>query len=336
MTPNDSRKRGLGRGLSALLGEAGVEEAPVEGPRGSRVVPIENLQPGRFQPRKSMAEADLEDLARSIAEKGILQPILVRPHPEDPEVYEIIAGERRWRAAQRAQLHEVPVMVRAFADLEALEVALVENLQRQDLSPLEEADGYRRLIDEHGHTQDEVARGVGKSRSHVANTLRLLALPEGVKRLLAAGALSAGHARALLTAPDPETLAQTVVARGLNVRQTEQLASAGEARAANVDAPADRPRGGDGAGGGSGGGGGGGSSPHPSAKDADTLALERDLTAALGLTVEIRFGRGGGELLLRYTSLDQLDDILHRLSRGTHGRRAPPAEDAAEQRLQEP
>lgn len=320
MSPNDGRKRGLGRGLSALLGEEEAEPMLTESAefRGSRTVPIETLLPGRFQPRRLMGEEELDGLARSIAEKGILQPILVRPHPDEPESFEIIAGERRWRAAQRAQVHEVPVLVRDFVDIDALEVALVENLQRQDLSPLEEAEGYRRLIDEHGHTQEAVARGVGKSRSHVANTLRLLGLPEGVRRLLDAGTLSAGHARALLMAPEPEKLAQTVLERGLNVRQTEHLASASTARATNVDpAPgaSDPGRHADKHGASSSGGGG-----RAPMKDADTLALERDLATALGLAVEIRFGKGGGELVLRYTSLDQLDDILHRLSRGTHGR----------------
>jgi ParB family transcriptional regulator, chromosome partitioning protein len=301
MSISDPRKRGLGRGLSALLGEETAEAGLTQGPeRSSRTLPIERLYPGRFQPRRTMAEEELDELARSIGEKGILQPILVRPHPDEADAYEIIAGERRWRAAQRAQLHEVPVLVRDFADQDALEVALVENLQRQDLSPLEEAEGYRRLMNEYGHTQDAVARGVGKSRSHIANTLRLLALPDPVKRLLEAGLLSAGHARALLTADEPEKMAQAVVERGLNVRQTEQLAGS-----ANAGRPAGRPRGESGA---------------PD-KDPDTLALERDLTAVLGVQVEIRFNKGGGELLLRYTSLDQLDDILHRLSRGTHGRR---------------
>ncbi len=318
MSPNDGRKRGLGRGLSALLGEEGADPLLAEGPgpRGSRTIPIENLLPGRFQPRRTMGDEELEDLARSIAEKGILQPILVRPHPDEPGSFEIIAGERRWRAAQRAQVHEVPVLVRDFGDLDALEVALVENLQRQDLSPLEEAEGYRRLIDEHGHTQEAIARGVGKSRSHVANTLRLLGLPDTVRRLLDAGTLTAGHARALLMAPEPETLAQTVVERGLNVRQTEQLAGASAARAANVDPVSDADRSGRPAADGS-----RGDDRAAPIKDADTLALERDLTAALGLAVEIRFGKAGGELVLRYTSLDQLDDILHRLSRGAHGRR---------------
>ena len=294
---SEGKLRGLGRGLSALLGEETAEGAELGGQHAPpRAVPIEHLRPSRFQPRRHIAESDLRELADSIAARGVLQPILARPDPEQRDRFEIIAGERRWRASQLARLHEVPVIVREFSDGEALEVALVENLQRQDLSPLEEAEGYRRLMEEYAHTQEDLAKVVGKSRSHVANTVRLLGLPEPIKRLVEEGLLSAGHARALLGAAEPEALARRVLDRGLNVRQTEQLV--GSARA-------DRDK-----------------RKRPAAKDADTLALERDLGNALGLSVEIRFSGSRGSLVLYYTSLEQLDDILHRLSRGTHGRRA--------------
>lgn len=293
----DPKRRGLGRGLSALLGDESAEATETGPARAPRLLPIEHLRPSRFQPRRRMDEEGLQELAASIAERGLLQPVLARRIDGADEDYEIIAGERRWRAAQLAQLHEIPVLVRNFDDREAQEVALVENLQRQDLSALEEAEGYRRLMQEHGHTQEDIARGVGKSRSHVANTLRLLSLPEPVRQLLEDGRLSAGHARALLTAAEPEKAARAVVEQGLNVRQTEALAAA--ERPADVAVPR----------------------KSPPAKDADTVALERDLAALLGLAVEIRFRGRGGALVLNYSSLDQLDDILHRLSQGTHGRR---------------
>jgi ParB family chromosome partitioning protein len=296
---SDGKRRGLGRGLSALLGEeTGDDPRPEAQPSPPRTVPIEYLRPSRCQPRRHIEEGDLRDLADSIADKGVLQPILVRRDPEQTDRFEIIAGERRWRASQLARLHEVPVIVREFSDREALEVALIENLQRQDLSPLEEAEGYRRLMDDYAHTQEDLAKVVGKSRSHVANMMRLLTLPEAIKNLVDEGLLSAGHARALLAAAEPEALARRVVARGLNVRQTEQLVS-------SMRGDSDKGR-------------------RAAVKDADTLALERDLGSALGLTVEIRFSGSRGSLVLHYTSLDQLDDILHRLSRGTHGRRADP------------
>jgi ParB family chromosome partitioning protein len=307
----EPRRRGLGRGLSALLGEpvapadaveltaAGV---PMAGSplKGLRSLPVEKLRPGRFQPRRMFDQGAIDDLVESVKEKGILQPILVRPWPEDPDVFEIIAGERRWRAAQAAMLHEVPAIVRDLTDREALEVALIENLQRQDLSPLEEAEGYRRLMDDFSHTQEELAKTVGKSRSHVANTMRLLALPGPVKQLLDDGSLTAGHARALLTSADPVGLAAQVVAKGLNVRQTERLASQGPDKAkARKDGGA-------------------------SAKDADLLSLERDLSNLLGLKVAITLQGKGGELSVQYSTLEQLDDVLHRLSNGLHGRPAKP------------
>jgi ParB family transcriptional regulator, chromosome partitioning protein len=295
----DTKRRGLGRGLSALLGDD-TSQAPERdpGPSATTTVPVELLSPGRFQPRRHMADAALEDLAQSIAEKGILQPILVRRHPDDSNSYEIIAGERRWRAAQMVQVHDVPVVIRELSDREALEIGLIENLQRQDLSPLEEAEGYKRLLDEFAHTQDDLARSVSKSRSHVANMMRLLGLPEPVKEMLNNGQLSAGHARALIGTDDPAALAAKVVKRGLNVRQTEQLAK--------VD------------------GGNRAVAARPAEKDANTLALERDLGNLLGLAVEIRLRRNGGALVLNYSSLEQLDDILHRLSHGRHGRDGDP------------
>ncbi|HIJ38851.1 MAG TPA: ParB/RepB/Spo0J family partition protein, partial [Rhodospirillaceae bacterium] len=222
----DDKRKNLGRGLSALLGEAGLAPAPknadpvapVESTGGKAipVLPISALTPSRYQPRRQFDEQSLAELADSMRTKGVLQPILVRVHPTEVGLYEIIAGERRWRAAQRAQLHEIPVLIRELTDQEAAEIALVENLQRRDLSPLEEAEGYRRLIEEFKHTQEELSRAVGKSRPHLANMMRLLALPESVKALVDDGTLSAGHARALLTAKEPEALAREVVAKGLS------------------------------------------------------------------------------------------------------------------------
>ena len=211
----------LGRGLSSLLGEDGDDLAQLDRLRQSRNVPIEQISPGPYQPRRQFDQEALAALADSIRERGVLQPILLRRDPEG-EGFQIVAGERRWRAAQLAQLHEVPALIRELADDEALEIALIENIQRSDLTPLEEAEAFRRLVDEHGHTQEAVAQAVGKSRSHVANTMRLLALPDSVKQQLDAGNLSAGHARALLGAEDPAALAEEVIRRRLNVRQTER------------------------------------------------------------------------------------------------------------------
>lgn len=291
----EPKRPALGRGLSALLGEDTEDYAQLDRLRTSRTLAIHLLRPSPFQPRRHMQEAELADLAQSIAAKGVLQPLLVRRLADDPQAFEIIAGERRWRAAQMAQLHEVPVVIKELSDREALEIALIENLQRQDLTALEEAQGYRRLMDEFEHTQDALAHAIGKSRSHVANTLRLLSLPDSVKRLLDDGSLSAGHARTLVGVEDADTLAEQIVKRGLNVRQTERLI------AQHRSQPASAPE----------------SGPAPAAaKDADTLALERDLSALLGLKAEIRFKRGGGALVLHYATLEQLDALLHRLRRG--------------------
>ncbi|MEW5703988.1 MAG: ParB/RepB/Spo0J family partition protein [Pseudomonadota bacterium] len=285
----DGKKRGLGRGLASLLGEETEDYASLERIRQGKTIAVDLLQPGRHQPRHRFDEEAIATLAQSIREKGVLQPILVR-QLEGSERFEIIAGERRWRAAQIAGLHEVPVLVRHFTDNDALEIALVENVQRQDLTPLEEAEGYRRLMDEFAHTQEDLAKVIGKSRSHIANTLRLLGLPPKVKEMLEAGALSAGHGRALLNVANAEILAKEIVRKGLNVRQTEALVR----RQQTAKDPAKKTA---------------------FAKDTDTLALERDLSTLLGLRVAIRFhGKSGGELTIHYRTLEQLDDVLHRLS----------------------
>jgi ParB family chromosome partitioning protein len=289
---SDRPKRApLGRGLAALFGEGGARV--LSGPGTPRAVPIEAIRPSPFQPRRRFAEAELDGLVQSIREKGVIQPLLVRPvgdgGSEAGADFELVAGERRWRAAQRAGLHEVPVVIRPFGDSEVLEIALVENLQREDLTPLEEAEAYSRLMHEFGRNQAEVAETIGKSRSHVANTLRLLALPSTVKQQLEEKALTAGHARALLSAPDPAALAGEVVRRGLNVRATELLV---RRRAARPEPRKRRPR------------------------DADTLALEREIGAALGLRVTLMPKGRGGALTLHYASLDQLDRVLALLRRG--------------------
>ncbi|MGD1880392.1 MAG: ParB/RepB/Spo0J family partition protein [Kiloniellaceae bacterium] len=291
-----TKRTNLGRGLAALFGEENEDYASLDKVRSTKTVPIEHLRPGRFQPRHHFDEAAVNALAESIKAQGILQPILVRRDPDRPNDFEIVAGERRWRAAQIAKLHEVPVVIRDLTDAESLELAIVENVQRQDLTPLEEAEGYRRLMDDFQRTQEDLARSLGKSRSHIANTLRLLSLPEGVKLLLDEGKLSAGHARTLIGSDEAESLATQMISRGLNVRQAEKLvqnakaASGGGARKTAASADDDHP------------------------KDTDTLALERDLTALLGLKVSIKFQGAGGSLTIHYRTLEQLDDVLHRLN----------------------
>ena len=282
----------LGMGLSALLGQDETEFAELDHGEGARSVAVGHLHPGKYQPRHNFGDEQLRDLSESIREKGVLQPLLVRPHPQHDGEFEIIAGERRWRAAQMAQIHQVPVIVRDFDDKETLEVALVENLQRQDLSALEEADGYHRLMHEFSHTQEQLARALGKSRSHVANTLRLLTLPGDVKDLLEAGDLSAGHARCLVGVSGAVDLAKEVVRKGLNVRQTEQLVKAGGA--VSTKPKAAKP-----------------------AKDSDTVALEHDLANMLGLKVKIQDKHGRGQVVIHYETLEQLDSILARLTHGT-------------------
>lgn len=312
------KRQNLGRGLDALLGEDSEDYAELDKLRQGKTAPIEYLEPGPFQPRRLFAAEDMESLIDSIRDKGVLQPILVRRHPADPTRYQIIAGERRWRAAQAAQLHEVPVVIREFDDRAALEVALVENIQRQDLTPIEEAEGYRRLMEEFGHTQEALAQVIGKSRSHIANMLRLLALPDSVRDAVEEGKISAGHARALLVVPNSESLLGQVIAKGLSVRDTEKLVQ--RVKAADSD---------EGDGGPVVAGGKRRRSPGRE-KDPDTLALERDLSALLGLTVSIDFKPGqGGLLSIEYRTLEQLDDVLSRLSRG--GRQPMEGEEETEQ-----
>ena len=292
---DQAKRTNLGRGLAALFGEDSEDYASLDKVRSTKTVPVEHLRPGRFQPRHRFDEAAVQALAESIKAQGILQPILVRRVPERPNEFEIVAGERRWRAAQLAKLHEVPVLIRDLSDAQSLELAIVENVQRQDLTPLEEAEGYRRLIDEFEHTQEDLARTLGKSRSHIANTLRLLGLPEGIKLLLDDGKLTAGHARTLIGCDDAEALADKIISRGLNVRQAERLVQNAKA-AGSATAKSRTP--------------GDGDQP----KDTDTLALERDLTALLGLKVSINFQGAGGSLTIHYKTLEQLDDVLHRLN----------------------
>ena len=291
-------KQRLGRGLSALLGDDDEDFGSVERLAAGNTLPVEYLEPGRFQPRRNFDADEMESLVNSIREKGVLQPILVRAHSDKPGRFEIVAGERRWRAAQQAQLHEVPVVTKELSDRDTLEIALIENLQRENLTPLEEADAYQRLMDEFSHTQEALAQVIGKSRSHVANMLRLLTLPERVKEMVDSGILTAGHARTLVNAENPEVLAQQIAARGLNVRQAERLAQQAKGTPPKASGRRDD-------------------------KDADTLALERDLSGLLGLKVNIRFFGKDGSLTINYKTLEQLDDVLHRLSQGSAGREAP-------------
>lgn len=286
----------LGRGLDALFGDGEQSYDSTDRARSARSLAIELIRPNPKQPRRRFDEEDLEDLVASIREQGVLQPILVRPSPLMPDLYEIVAGERRWRAAQRAQLHEVPVVVRELDDSAALQIAIIENIQRENLTPIEEADGYRRLQEEFGHTQEKIGQVVGKSRSHVTNTLRLLDLPETVRSLVDTGKLSAGHARAILTCSDPEAAARTVVKRGLNVRQTEKLARS------DTDSEPKQRKG----------------SGSAEAKGVDLQALEHEMSNRLGLRVSVDpTGEGhAGSVTIRYQSLDQFDGLLKRLGLG--------------------
>jgi ParB family chromosome partitioning protein len=285
----DERSR-LGRGLAALMGDVGEEAKTGDAGLKPRRAPIENLRANPRNPRKTFTEAELAELSASIRERGIIQPIVVRALRGQAEAFEIIAGERRWRAAQRAGLHDVPVVVIDASDAQALELAIIENVQRADLNALEEAAGYQALMDTFSHSQDDVAQIVGKSRSHVANTLRLLRLPETVKSYIAAGKLSAGHARMLIGQPDADKLASEIVSRGLNVRQVEAIARESHAQAKSGNSAAPR-------------------------KDADTKALEKSLTDALGLFVAIDVKAKGGTVRVSYKDLDQLDEIVRRLGR---------------------
>ena len=290
-TPNPRPKprSGLGRGLNALMGDLAREE-PVGGSEplsaGVRTLPVGSLTPHPGQPRRHFSETALEELAESIAARGVIQPIVVRPHGKG---YQIVAGERRWRAAQRARLHDVPVIVRDYDDAETLEIALVENIQRQDLNAIEEAEAYSRLIEDYGHTQDVLGKLVHKSRSHIANLLRLLELPKAVQDKVVEGTLSMGHARALIGAADVEQLAYQVISKGLSVRETERLARAAKPETTRI-------RSGD------------------SGRDADLSSLERHLADLLGLAVRITHGPKGGALTLNYSTLDQLDMLCQRLT----------------------
>lgn len=286
------KNRGLGRGLSALMADVG----PVQNEnrdqsmsvRAENTLPIEKIKPNPDQPRRVFRPEDLDDLTKSIRQKGVIQPLIVRPVDD---YYEIVAGERRWRAAQQAQIHELPVLIRELSDSEVLELAIIENIQRADLNPLEEAMGYRQLMDKFGHTQEKMAEALGKSRSHIANLLRLLQLPIDVQQMVTEGKLTAGHARALITSDDPSALARQVLARQLSVRETEKLAK-------TKAAPEARPR------------------PKKVEKDADTRALESDLSAALGTRVAIdhKPDTEKGTIVLHYSSFEQLDGLCQILS----------------------
>lgn len=284
-----AEKKKLGRGLSALLGDAGADYATLDQVRTAKPVAIELLHPGRYQPRHYMNQDAVEALADSIRDKGVLQPLLVRRHPNDSNAFEIIAGERRWRAAQLAKLHEVPVIIKDFDDKTTLEVAVIENVQREDLSAIEEADAYERLMDEFDHTQEDVSALVGKSRSHVANTLRLLSLEPKIRKLIEEGLLSAGHARTLIGVENGYRIAQQIIEKNLSVREAEMMARQ------KTEAKTPRKK----------------AAPKP--KDVDTIALERDLTNALGLGVTIDGMGEKGALKIAYENLDQLDMLIDRL-----------------------
>ncbi len=280
-----AQKKRLGRSLASLIGE---DTGAMRGGPDQRSIPLSSLRASRFNPRRNFSEAQLEELATSIRERGLVQPIVVRPLGGGDR-YEIVAGERRWRAAQRAKLHEVPVIIRALSDQEAIEIAIIENVQREDLNAIEEGEGYHLLMQGHGYTQEDLAKVIGKSRSHLANTLRLLKLPKSVQDFVRDGALSAGHARALIGRPDAEALAARIVKEGLTVRQVEAL----------VQEDSTKP-----------------SRRKVSQKDADTRAVETELHDALGLKVEIKSGGGEkGELRIRYSNFDQFEDIRQRLMR---------------------
>lgn len=296
------KSRGLGRGLSALMADINepteVQSAAPDSPRRPDMnVPIESVRPNPDQPRRAFTQEALQELSDSIAEKGIIQPLIVRPDPQDEGLFQIVAGERRWRAAQMAQLHEVPVIVRDFDDTEVLEVAIIENIQRADLNPVEEAMGYRQLMDRFNHTQDRLATAMGKSRSHIANLMRLLTLPDEVLGYLRDGQLSAGHARALVGRDDAADLARQVIRGDLSVREVENLTRKKKKEVSNTGGPR---------------------TPPGSDKDADTKVLEDDLTAAIGLPVSIDHdeGSGKGRLSIRYNDLAQLDDIIRILNGG--------------------
>jgi ParB family chromosome partitioning protein len=294
MTDRSKKNRGLGRGLSALMADVAQDPTPsTPSAKPDLLVPVERVHPNPDQPRRTFEDGPLADLAASIREKGIIQPLIVRPAPNTPDHYEIVAGERRWRAAQIAQRHEIPVLVREFNDTEVLEVAIIENIQRADLNPIDEATGYRQLMDKFGHTQEQLATALGKSRSHIANLLRLLSLPDDVQAYMVDGRLSAGHARALVGHPDASALAADIIKRRLSVRDTEKLAKSPRISPSQTN-------------------------PKAPSKDADTLQIEGELSATLGMKVAIdhQANGEGGRVTLNYRSLTQLDDLLRLLSGG--------------------
>jgi ParB family transcriptional regulator, chromosome partitioning protein len=279
------QKRRLGRGLAALIGDDTSEESVVQDIRSLRHVPVELLHPNPNNPRKHFAEEDLESLAKSLRDKGLLQPLVVRPRADGS--FEIVAGERRWRASQRAGIHDVPVLIRELDDKETLEIALIENVQRSDLNALEEARAYRQLLEQYGYTQQQLADVIGKSRSHIANTMRLMSLPESIQKQIEEGALTAGHARSLVATEAPEELADKIVKLNLTVRQAEDLVRGQPAKSAKAKIE----------------------------KDADTKALEKNLAAALGLGVAVNHrGQNGGAVQIQYKTLEQLDEIVRRLT----------------------
>ena len=298
MSEKKKERRGLGRGLSALMADVNVAETTNPAIRqenaqsgSERQIEIHKIHPNLDQPRKEFEKGKLEELAASVKEKGIIQPLILRPHPSKPDDFEIVAGERRWRAAQIAQLHEVPVIVRDYSETEVLEIAIIENIQRAELNSIEEAAGYKLLMERFGHTQEKLSEALGKSRSHIANLLRLLNLPGDVQSLVVDGSLSAGHARALVTAADAAGLAKQIVKKGLSVRATEALVkNEGKTQTSTVT--------------------------KSSGKDADTLALEGDLSAAIGMKVQIDHGSNGesGKVTVSYKDLDQLDQLCALLS----------------------
>ncbi|MGB5560164.1 MAG: ParB/RepB/Spo0J family partition protein [Paracoccaceae bacterium] len=294
MADKSQSRRGLGRGLSALMADVAPAQQSTDEPmrrRGDMFVPIEQIDANPDQPRRLFRPEDLEELAASIRAKGVLQPLIVRKNPKKTENYEIVAGERRWRAAQMAQLHQLPVLIRDYTDAEVLEIAIIENVQRADLNPVEEATGYRQLMDRFGHTQEKLAEALSKSRSHIANLMRLLQLPDDVLEMVRNGDLSAGHARALITTENPSELAKRVVAKGLSVRETEQLAKGPKPATAK-------------------------SAQTPRSKDADTIAIEQDLSANLKMKVQINHavGKESGQVTISYQNMDELDEVCRILS----------------------
>src|SRR3954462_13922744 len=291
----DEARSRLGRGLASLIGDIGGEAAHVDRPRAQRKVPIEFLKPNPRNPRRAFADVELGELADSIKQHGVIQPIVVRPGKGAPDRFEIIAGERRWRASQIAGLHEVPIIPVDVSESDALEIMIIENVQREDLNAIEEAQGYHALADEFKRSQEDIARIVGKSRSHIANMMRLTKLPAEVQAYISSGKLSAGHARALIGVPDPLAAAKRVVQQGLNVRQTEALAH-------DEGVPARKPQKARGNG---------------KTKDADTIALEKRVSDALGLNVTVNHRDPGGSVVVSYRNLEQLDEVMRRLSKGS-------------------